>query len=247
MAGARCASCGSPLSSEGAFCSSCGVRGVDPLSSHPRTTGAPPSPPSIPWPGASRSTRSNSTPIGLALFVVLAVIGVTVLGTVYYVGSEYRFCHGCGGGNTPIGSAFQSGSPSEGKCPAASTFSADGCLGSTHFRYLIAIPASTIGFGDGSFLVQTSSGAIDVASGALGFTILTVDGSVAAQYGVTDGQLSMSHGWTFGPGISAGTPLTNAYFIVIDMGLSNPSGHGLEFVVHGTGSYTGATAPLLLP
>ncbi|MGA8276556.1 MAG: hypothetical protein WB789_05120 [Thermoplasmata archaeon] len=141
------------------------------------------------------------------------------------------------------------GNPILGSCPAADTFALNGCQGSTHYYYRISVIDSTVIFGAAWCLVRSPTGAIDVAPGGLGFTILGQNGTVSAQYAVTGGTMSMSSGWAYAIGEGAGTPLTELDTIVVDMGTQNPTGLALEFLVQGSGGYgyTGTTAPVSLP
>ncbi|HLM91376.1 MAG TPA: hypothetical protein VK424_04925 [Thermoplasmata archaeon] len=147
----------------------------------------------------------------------------------------------------PIGSAFAVGNPTNGTCPSASTFLAEGCRGPTHFYFRLAILASTVQFGDVQFIIHTPSGAIDVAPGGLGFTVLAPNGTVAAQYAGSGGTMSMSSVWTYEHGTTASTPLNTNDTIMIDIGTTNPFDERLQFSALGTGEYSGTTGLLTLP
>ncbi|MGA8664416.1 MAG: hypothetical protein WB809_05040 [Thermoplasmata archaeon] len=115
-----------------------------------------------------------------------------------------------------------------------------------HFYYRIAIISSTVKLGDVWFVVHNSTGAAAVAGGALGFSILNPNGTVAAQCAVSGGTMSMSSGWTYEHGTTGSAPLNTTDIIVIDMGTTSPFGQHLEFTGHGTGDYGGTTGNLAL-
>jgi hypothetical protein len=183
------------------------------------------------------------------LLVVLVVVVGLVLVIAFGAWVDLRVSEDWPGGPgmTPIGTAFDIGNATNGTCPAASTFLVDGCSGPTHFYFRLAIHASTVAFGDVWFIIHASSGAIENTPGALGFTILSANGTVAAQYAVSGGELAMSSGWTYTSATTASSPLTTAYSIVIDMGTTNPFAQELQFSALGTGGYSGTTGFLTLP
>ncbi|MCI4372126.1 MAG: hypothetical protein L3K02_00555 [Thermoplasmata archaeon] len=235
MAVSFCGRCGQPLASGHSFCSRCGARVSGPWTPTPGAySPGPPAPP-------------RSSPIvAVVLVVVLVLTAAAILGGFEFGALAGRgFCH-CPG-DTPIGTAFRPGVPTAGQCPLDATFLSTGCQGPADFYYRVSIIDSTISFGSAWFFVQTPSGSIDVAPSGLGFTILTENGAVAAQYAAAGGSMGMTSDWTFGSGVVDGTPVLTSDYIVIDMGTQNPSGLGLEFVAQAMGSYTGTTNPLPLP
>jgi hypothetical protein len=189
--------------------------------------------------------RDHSTAVVIVVVVAaLILIGPVVAGFIFF---DLGVIQPGGPGNTPIGSAFQVENPSSGLCPSSNSFSSDGCEGPGHYYYRVQIESSTVTFGSVSFIVHTASGAICVTPGGLGFTILTQGRTVAAQYVVSAGVMAMSSGWTYAPGTSSGSPLTNDDSIVIDMGTLNPVGRFLNLQALGVGSYSGTTSSQALP
>jgi hypothetical protein len=186
-----------------------------------------------------------------ALVVAVVVVVSAVALVVGLVGLQYGgllgrgFCH-CSG-NTPLGTAFLPGDPTVGQCPVGSTFLSTGCQGPADFYYGLSILESTIAVGSAWFFVQTEAGAIDVAPAGHGFSILTASGVVVAQYAAVGGSMGMSSDWTYGRGVTDGTPINTTDYIVIDMGTQNPTDAGLKFVAQGMESYTGTTDALALP
>lgn len=163
-----------------------------------------------------------------------------------------------GAGSKPIGSAFAVGpnpTPGASRCTAVG----GGCIGAADYTYTLMIASSSVTFGNVLFEVKTSAGAVDSATADGGFTILNLTGVVAASYTVTAGSVPMampSGGFTTrgasgvcgisGTSCWVGSPLTNLYTLVIDMGTTNPANHGLTFTALGAAGYTGTTGELTL-
>ncbi|MGD0257499.1 MAG: hypothetical protein ABSB90_06425 [Thermoplasmata archaeon] len=235
MADLFCTNCGQQFTNGDSFCRRCGARLTGPWLSGPGPYHTTPSAPQ----------RSGPT-VALVVGVVVIVAAAAILGGAEYgvfLGRAFCDCPG----NTPIGAAFSLGVPTTGHCSPADTFVADGCQGPADFYYRIGIVNSTVTFGSVWLVVQSSSGAIDVSSGARGFTILYENGKVAAQYATSGGSMAMVTDWSYGTGVSDSTPVSTTEYIVIDMGAQNPAGQGLEFFAHGVGSYSGTTNPIALP
>jgi len=149
---------------------------------------------------------------------------------------------------TPIGTAFVAGNPVSGTCRANATFAGSGCKGGDHI-YTLSVEASSVTFGSVLFEVLTATDAVYHHNGTGGFSVISIEGTVAAQTSISSAspmQMTSTFG-TYGSGISVSTPLTSTYTIVLDMGTTNPAGMGLTFEVTGTGSYSGTTSPVSLP
>jgi hypothetical protein len=150
----------------------------------------------------------------------------------------------------PIGTAFAAGNPIVEQCPTGYIFANNGC-NAGDYTYTLTIEASSVEFGSVLFSVKTSVGTYyTVLPSPGGFSIAGVAGNVEAQTNTTQmgNELWMTSGWsTYWSGVGPTYPLTSVDVILIDVGLSNPTGMGLTFVVTGTGNYTGTTAPLVLP
>lgn len=143
------------------------------------------------------------------------------------------------------GPAFAIGNPVAGSCPSDSTFAAVGChVGD--FTFNISIGESVISFGNVLFHLETPNGSVFVATGGEpGFSVLSFEGKIAAQYSAGDGVMSMSSSWTYFSGTNASTALSVLYSILIDMGSIAPTTPGYSFVATGTGTFSGgAVLPL---
>jgi flagellin-like protein len=131
-----------------------------------------------------------------------------------------------------------------GTCAAASTTLA-AAVKPSEWVYTFAIESSSVTFGSVGFEVKSSAGAV-LAWTAGGFYIVTSGGAIAAcgLGSAANGFASVS-GLTYptANGITASTPLTTLFTIVIDTGTaggSNPwTGLGNYFVTVGLGSYSG--------
>jgi hypothetical protein len=204
----------------------------------------------IPSPSPVPPQRPHSPSRGGTVLLVIAVVAVGFL-VASSISFWFLFMPGAvnpgGPGSTPIGTAFDPGNPTVGPCSSTDSFSADGCQGADHFAYRIAILGSALAIGDVWFAVHTSTGGAAIVPDGLGFSILTENGALAAQYAVSAGEMSMSSGWGYASGVNASTALTTAYTIVIDMGTMDPSGQQLSFVALGIGTYSGTTSSLALP
>jgi hypothetical protein len=131
----------------------------------------------------------------------------------------------------PLGPGFAAGNPVAGLCASASTFATSGCLAGD-FTYHLTIESSSVTFGSVLFTVTALNGTVLTATGgAPGFSILSPNGSPAAEYLASSGAMSMTTGWTYASGTNASTPLTSLYSILIDMGTLNPAHRGYSFAV----------------
>ena len=196
------------------------------------------------------TSRSDSSPAArpprtlLSYLVVFGIVGLAVIfGLVWIVGHPYWVS---APGKAPIGTAFAADQPAGVTCSAGASFPSDGCQAG-HFAYTIDIGSSTVNFGGVAFEVTTHSGSVYNATGGLGFTVLSRQGVVVAQFMTNGGGMAMNSSWIYGPGTSESTGVATTDTIVIDMGTANPHGLNLEFVAIGLGPYSGATQPLKLP
>jgi len=151
----------------------------------------------------------------------------------------------------PLGTAFDAGGPVWSGCPIGDTYSVEGCQ-SQDTIYRISIYSSTVPFGNVLFAVETSTGAnFTIPSGTGGISIINLtSGEVAVQMGSvpTGGSLAMNAPWSFYNGfVTATTPLTNAFSILLDMGTGDTLGEGLSLVGYGIAPYGGTTGPIPLP
>jgi len=193
--------------------------------------------------GARPAAGHLTDPVIVAVVVVVSlllvgtVVGVFVLlpGTTSIPPPEFR----------PIGSAFAVGGATEAACSAPSTFATNGCAAG-HSGYTMMVEASTVTFQDVAFEVLTAAGDVSHESEGLGFTVFNASGVVLAQFAVSNGLMSMgSATWTYSSDTTPSTPLTYYDYIGIDMGMNDPAGQGLVFVVMGVGQYTGTVSSVL--
>jgi flagellin-like protein len=194
--------------------------------------------------------------------ILLVAITVVLAAVLYVLISGLT---GGGVGSKPIGSAFNAGNPVSSKSSAtggvgslSGGWTGTGCV-SGDYCYTLTVESSTITFTSALFEVKTTAGTIySAGAGTGGFSIVNIGGGVVAQSAhiTISGGLAMTSpiaifNSTAGACNSAScvtsSPLTSIYTVVIDMGTSSPSGLGLTFVAVGTGSYSGTTAPVLLP
>jgi len=184
--------------------------------------------------------------------ILLVAITVVLAAVLYVLISGLT---GGGVGSKPIGSSFAAGNPISSKCPSGS-YTANGCL-SADYTYVLTIETTGATFASVEFEVKTATGSIYAAASAGGFTVLNVGGAVAAQSTVSVTPFAVAMTTTFatygatpicnGVACVPSTPWSSIYTIMIDMGTSNPTGQGLQFVAIGTGGYSGTTAPVSLP
>lgn len=164
-----------------------------------------------------------------------------------------------GPSTTPIGGAFLASHPVSSYCAtgSAQTLGASAISGGCtagDFVYTLTIESSRVAFGNVLFKVETPTGAVFAGAGAsASFAVIDLSSHVVA-VSITGPALAMTAKWSgYGPTLTApaytsSSPLTNQFEIVIDLGHSAPAtGEGLEFVVVGIGSFSGATTPLGLP
>ncbi len=202
-----------------------------------------------------RKARKRGVSPIIATILLVAI--TVVLAAVLYVLISGLTTGGVG--SKPIGSAFSAGSAVLFKEPvaAANTYAAAGCLGTAvatdDYCYSLTVETTGATFGNVLFEVKTSSGAIDLAASAGGFSVMTISGTVAAQMTPASTTLAMTSTFGYYGGAicnsatcGPSTPWSSIYTIVIDMGSGNPAGTGLSFVAIGTAGYSGTTA-LALP
>ncbi len=140
---------------------------------------------------------------------------------------------------------FIAGNPVLGTCPSGGTFASAGCSAG-EFVYTLTVESSFATFGQVLFHIEASNGTVYVAiGGESGFSILSSTGAVVAQYPAANGLMSMKSGWSYAVGITATTPLTSLYAVLVDMGAPNPHGQGYTFVDVSTGNYTGSSSVML--
>ncbi len=158
-----------------------------------------------------------------------------------------------GGGTTPIGSAFAGGPAFLSTCPTNDTYALDGCTAGD-YAYTVTVDSSSVNFTSLLFEVKTADGAIVQLAVDGGFSIVAVNGLVAAQSDPSTDLAMSSVFATFGASGTCGaspcgpsTALTALDTIVIDMGTADPAGLGDQFVVLGTGLYSGTASPIALP
>jgi flagellin-like protein len=187
---------------------------------------------------------------------ILLVAITVVLAAVLYVLIS-GLTHGTG--SAPIGSAFAAGNPVASNSGYSGTTSA--CSSSTtavasaikagDWTYTLTVESSSVSFGSIGMEVKTSGGSIATSAG--GFYIVNTAGNVVA---CGAGSLAQTS-WTYPTSsVTASTPLTTLYTIVIDTGLTGPTsgvttnpwtGLGYSFIGVGVGSYSGTTSPVTLP
>jgi flagellin-like protein len=187
--------------------------------------------------------------------ILLVAITVVLAAVLYVLISGLTH----GPGSTPIGSAFAAGHPTAATCAAGSsqTLGAAAITGGCKpgdFVYTLTVESSTVSLGSVLFEVKTASGLVFTAGGASSsFAVIDPTNHVAA-ITVTGATMAMTSTWA-GYGLTTGAPtykasssITSLHTIVVDMGsVTATTGQGLKLVVLGTGSYSGATAPLGLP
>jgi len=155
------------------------------------------------------------------------------------------------GQQIPASDLFAATNPIRGTCPAGSTFATQGCLAGD-FTYRLSIETSYIPFGSIHFSVDTKNGSSYNLTGPGGFTVLTFQGTVAAQRGIPSGQqMTMMDGnfLVYGQGVQGGSLLPTNDTILLDMGTSNPAGLGLTFsdFIPSQVLYGPSTPPVPLP
>jgi flagellin-like protein len=204
-----------------------------------------------PAPHAYRRRRIVRARHGVSdiLATILLVAIVVILAAVLFVldGALTR-----GPGATPIGSAFAAGASSSAISCTAAGVPIVGCLAANDYVYSVGIAQSTVSFGSVLFEVKTPGGPIYRTTSEGGFNILNGGGQTNAAYNLSaSGPLAVpsADNWVYfpGSGVTHTTPLTSVYTIVIDMGSLSPVGQGYEFLVAGSGSFSGTTSPVSLP
>jgi flagellin-like protein len=184
--------------------------------------------------------------------ILLVAITVVLAAVLYVLISGLT---GGGVGSKPIGTAITVGpnpSPGATVCATGFTFAVNGCL-ATHYVYTLTIESSSVNFGNVLFQVKTGGGAVFVATGSGGFSVMNISGKVAAQFAAPGNAMAMTSGGFSVYSATAGacgitavlcsstSALTNLYTIVIDMGTANPSGQGDQFTILGNSGFTGTT------
>ncbi len=146
-----------------------------------------------------------------------------------------------GPGNTPIGSAFTAGGA------VLNTGAPTGACASAHYCYTLTVESSTVTFSSVQFEVKNSAGSVFANTVAGKFSILAVNGTVVASQTIPVGGVAMTGAFSSFTYVSASTPLTSTYTIVVDLGVTavSPAGAGLQFVTIGIGSYSGSTSTAL--
>lgn len=203
-----------------------------------------------------RWRRARRQGVSEIIATILLVAIVVVLAAILYI-LVAGLSHGPG--STPIGFAFAASHPVSGMCAPGSrqTIGAAAITGgckSGDFVYRLNVEESTVDFGNVIFEVKTASGSVYGAGSATASFAVLDSGSHVAAISLTGVTIAMTTTWnSYGltstaPTYKSTTPLTDLFTIVIDSGSAkSTSGQGLTFVVIGTGSYSGATAPVSLP
>ena len=203
---------------------------------------------------SERSWRKGRKRAVSPIIATILLVAITVvLAAVLYVLIS-GLTHGTG--SAPIGSAFAAGNAVAGN--SGYTGSASACTSSTgslasaiksgDWTYTLTVESSSVTFGSLGMEVKSSGGTI--ATGTGGFYIVNTAGNVVA-CGTGGSFAQTSWTYTTTPGVTASTPLTTLYTIVIDTGsnaATNPwAGLGYSFIGVGVGSYSGTTSPVTLP
>ena len=205
--------------------------------------------------------KAQKRAVSPIIATILLVAITVVLAAVLYVLIS-GLTHGPG--NTPIGSAFTAGNPIASTCAAGSAQTIPPVAATTggckvaDFIYTLTVESSTVSFGSVLFEVKTSSGSIFAGAASSSFALLSISGTVAADF-TTGVGMAMTTTWAgynaaasvcavAANSCSTSSSLTNLYTIVIDMGSATATtGQGLSFVAIGTGSFSGTTSPIALP
>jgi hypothetical protein len=237
---AFCTHCGAAQSSSGQFCQLCGWALGQP--SVPLTQwGAP----GVGFLAESPSRTSDHVVLIVVIVIAAVIVVPTILALVLFgVVSSIS----TGPGTTPLGTAFAAGSPTPGTCSAPAA--ANGaCTTSGDWTYQLAVESSTVTLRSVLFEVIQPSGAVFRTEGPASFALVTTSGVAVATAQLSPGALQMESGWTtYRGGYSAGSLVSQALSIEIDMGQSSPTtGLGLAFVAQGANGYSGTTSPLTLP
>ena len=204
---------------------------------------------------SERSWRKGRKRAVSPIIATILLVAITVvLAAVLYVLIS-GLTHGTG--TAPVGSAFAAGNAVAGN--SGYTGSASACTTSTSalasaiktgdWTYTLTVESSSLTFGSLGMEVKSSGGTI--ATGTGGFYIVNTAGNVVACGTGSFAQTSWAYSTVTTPGVTASTPLTTLYTIVIDTGSSaaiNPwAGQGYSFIGVGVGSYSGTTSPVPLP
>jgi len=174
-----------------------------------------------------------------AIILVLILTGTTPL--FQSTSGPPSGCGLCGAPPFSIGNAIAV------TCPPQGSFIANGCSAGDYV-YNVTIESSSIQFGEVVFKVTSSSGAPYVATGGTpGFSILNESGKMSARWSATDGNMTMSGGWSYSQGTTSSTQLNSLYALEVDMGTVNPHDLGYNFEAIGLGRFSGSTAIVGLP
>ena len=187
--------------------------------------------------GRERSWRkARKRAVSPIIATILLVAITVVLAAVLYV-----LISGLtkGPGNTPVGTAFGFGSPTQ-QTGTSTTNAAGYCAtGAQCWSISIASASSGITFGDLNFAVKCSA-----CTGAT-FTIwiVALNGSVLAN------QANGASAWTFHGATGASTPLASTMTIWVNSGSTSAVvfGQGALITGYGTGSFSSTVGPQSLP
>jgi hypothetical protein len=176
--------------------------------------------------------------------VIVGLLAILVATGVLPLFRSQESPQGCGACGAP---PFSIGAAVPGTCPASGTFAVEGCSPG-EFTYSLLIESSDVQFGDVRFHAETSAGGNYSATGASGFSILNLSGTVLAQYTAAGGLMSMSVDWgNYLAGVTPSAILLTTDSLLIDMGSANPHGQGYLVFANLTAPYTGYTATQELP
>jgi len=136
----------------------------------------------------------------------------------------------CGG--TECGVDFEIGNPvGPYRCDGVGAPTV-GCVAGGDYVYQVTIETAFVPFGDILFRVVLANGSVDFADSHGGFNILDAAGATVAAFNLSEsGSLAVPNAsaWTYftaTTGISAQSPLTNIYSLIVDVGTTSTAGQG---------------------
>ena len=148
------------------------------------------------------------------------------------------------------GVLYNPGPAIEGYCQGNSSGQPGGCGSGDYIYYSYTSEAPTIPIADVSLTVTTANGTnYTEPSGGGGFALLSFNWSLMAAISSAEmgGHLWMSDGWqAYGSSFGSSSVIPDGAIIWINIGDANDCLAGLELVVHGVGTFHGATPPLAL-
>lgn len=182
--------------------------------------------------------RTTIVVLSVAVSTAFVVMAVILLNPPASGGSDATGPRGVG--------PLTIGNPTLAVCPTSGTGIGGDCE-ARDYVYTVTIESSTITFGAAYFRIDSSNGAVYATfSGEPGYSLLNAGGLPVAHWYSPNGSMGIYPGWTYTPGVSAATSLTNLFSVRIDMGSADPAGHGVTFEGLRAGA-RGSTSPLALP